>query len=55
MEEQTKVVKLCKEGSCCPEVRVEVNRVVIGEDENICTLTKEQWDILKDKIISREL
>lgn len=48
-------VKLCKEGSCCPEVRVERERVVIGEDENICTLTREQWDILKEKILTREL
>jgi len=55
MEKDTIVVKLCKEGSCCPEVIVGKDKVVIGEDENICTLTKEQWSILKEKIISREI
>ena len=49
------VVKLCKEGSCCPEVRVSENEVRIGEDSNVCSLTREQWDILKEKILKKEL
>jgi hypothetical protein len=52
---EMKIVKLCREGSCCPEVRIMQNSVVIGEDANICTLTPEQWQILKEKIASNEL
>jgi hypothetical protein len=52
---ELKVVRLCKEGSCCPEVRVERDKVTIGEDKNICTLTREQWDILKEKIVNKEI
>lgn len=54
MEEQKRVV-LCKEGSCCPEVRIGKNEVVIGEEDNLCTLTVEQWNILKEKILNHEL
>ena len=50
-----KIVKLCREGSCCPEVRIMQNSVVIGEDANICTLTPEQWQILKEKIANSEI
>ena len=50
-----KIVKLCKEGSCCPVVRITDDKVAIGEEENICVLTSEQWDILKEKILHKEL
>ena len=50
-----KTVRLCKEGSCCPEVKVDDSRVTIGEKDNTCTLTREQWEILKEKILSKEL
>ena len=50
-----KIVKLCREGSCCPEVKVLDNRVEIGEDANTCVLTTEQWQILKEKIVSKEI
>ncbi len=50
-----KTVKLCKEGSCCPEVKITDAKVTIGEKENTCTLTREQWEILKEKILSKEL
>jgi len=52
-------VVLCTDGTCippkCPVVDVQDDKVVIGEKDNICTLTNEQFDILKDKIISGEL
>ncbi len=50
-----KIVKLCREGSCCPEVRITEKAVEIGEGEKTCVLSTEQWQILKEKIIEREL
>jgi hypothetical protein len=56
MEENSmKSVKLCKEGSCCPAVTIMDGKVEIGEDTNTCVLTSEQWEILKEKILSKEL
>lgn len=52
-------VVLCTDDSCvppkCPTVDVQEDKVIIGEKENVCTLTREQFDILKEKIISNEL
>jgi hypothetical protein len=52
-------VVLCSEGSCvpqkCPVVDVQEDKVIIGEKENICTLTREQFDILKEKIKNNEI
>ena len=52
-------VVLCSEGSCvpqkCPVVDVIEDKVIIGEKENICTLTREQFDILKEKIKNNEI
>ena len=49
----------CSEGSCvpqkCPVVDVQEDKVIIGEKENICTLTREQFDILKEKIKDNEI
>lgn len=50
-----KIVELCKEGSCCPVVKVTDSQVEIGEKDNICVLTTIQWEILKEKILSQEL
>lgn len=50
-----KIVKLCKEGSCCPVVKVTDTQVEIGERGNVCILTKAQWETLKEKILSKEL
>jgi hypothetical protein len=50
-----KVVKLCAAGSCCPAVKVMKDSVEIGEDANICTLTRAEWELLKEKIQSKEL
>jgi hypothetical protein len=50
-----KSIKLCREGSCCPAVTIMDDAVSIGEDANICVLTSEQWEILKEKILNKEL
>ena len=50
-----KIVKLCSAGSCCPVVKVADSQVEIGEEDNTCTLTREQWEILKEKILKEEL
>ena len=50
-----KVVSLC--GGCgqCPVVKVTDVQVEIGEKDNTCVLTKEQWETLKEKILKKEL
>lgn len=52
-------IVLCSEGSCipqkCPIVDVQEDKVIIGEEDNTCTLTREQFDILKEKIKSGEI
>lgn len=50
-----KSVKLCREGSCCPAVTVFDDRVEIGEDENTCVLTTDEFEILKEKILSKQI
>jgi hypothetical protein len=54
-EKMEKTIKLCSQGSCCPTVRVTDEAVIIGEADNVCVLTKEQWDILKEKIQNKEI
>jgi hypothetical protein len=52
-------IVLCSEGSCvpqkCPIVDVQADRVIIGEKDNICTLTSKQFSILKEKIRNNEI
>jgi len=50
-----KVVTLCRKGSCCPTVRITDERIEIGEKENLCILTVAEWDLLKEKILKREI
>ena len=50
-----KIVTLCKEGSCCPVVKITDTQIEIGEKDNTCVLTKEQWETLKQKVSSGEL
>jgi hypothetical protein len=50
-----KIVRLCREGSGCPVVKVKKAQVEIGEKGNACTLTKPQWETLKEKILNKEL
>ncbi len=50
-----KIVTLCQEGSCCPVVKIADEHVEIGEKDNVCVLTKSQWETLKEKIINKEV
>ena len=52
-------IVLCTDDTCvppkCPVVDVEGDVVTIGEKENVCTLTLEQFEILKQKIKNNEI
>ena len=52
-------IVLCSDGTCvppkCPIVDVQDDKVIIGEKDNICTLTLEQFDILREKIRNNEI
>ena len=50
-----KIITLCKEGSCCPVVKVTDDKIEIGEKGNLCILTRGQWETLKKKITNKEL
>lgn len=52
-------IVLCNDGTCvppkCPVVDIRSDKVIIGEKKNVCTLTKAQYEILRQKIISGEI
>ena len=52
-------VSLCIGDVCipskCPEVDIQEDKVIIGEKQNICTLTRPQFEILRKKILSGEI
>jgi hypothetical protein len=52
-------VVLCDDGVCvpakCPIVDIQSDKVIIGEKQNVCTLTRAQFDILKQKILDGEI
>jgi hypothetical protein len=52
-------VVLCNDGVCvppkCPVVDVRSDKVIIGEKTNVCTLTRPQFEILRQKIIAGEI
>jgi len=50
-----RVVNICEEGGCCPQVVFDDIAVKIGEAGNICTLTPDQWASLRKKVLSGEL
>lgn len=50
-----KIVNLCAEGSCCPVIKITGTQVEIGEKDNTCVLTREQWEVLKEKILKKEI
>jgi len=50
-----KIVALCKEGACCPVVKITDSQVEIGEKDNTCVLTMTEWEILREKILNKEL
>ena len=50
-----KIVSLCSASGGCPVVKVTDTQVEIGEKDNTCTLTKAQWETLKEQILKKEL
>jgi hypothetical protein len=52
-------ISLCIGDVCvpdkCPSVDIREDKVIIGEKDNICTLTKEQFGVLKKKILNHEI
>jgi len=48
-------VYLCGEKGCCPYVEADGNEVLIGEEGNICRLTREQFNELKERIIKGDI
>ncbi len=48
----TQIIQLCRERGCCPVVEIGDNYVKIGEKDNLCTLKKQEWNTLVDKIKS---
>ncbi len=53
--EKMKIVSLCESGGCCPVVKITDERVEIGEDDNTCILKKSEWEVLKKKILDKEI
>jgi len=50
-----KIVNLCREGTCCPVVKLTDDHVEIGEEGNLCVLTTSEWETLKNKILNNEI
>ena len=50
-----KVITLCVQGSCCPVVRITDDQVEIGEEGNLCKLSLSEWEVLKSKILKKEV
>jgi hypothetical protein len=52
-------VVLCVDSVCnpdkCPVVDVREDKVIIGEKQNVCTLTRAQFEILRTKIKNGEI
>jgi hypothetical protein len=52
-------VVLCNDGVCvppkCPVVDIRSDKVIIGEKQNVCTLTRSQFEILRQKILTSEI
>lgn len=53
--DKMKVVSLCGRDSCCPVVKIASEHVEIGEKDNICVLTMGEWEVLKQKILDKEI
>jgi hypothetical protein len=50
-----KIITLCREGSCCPVVKLADDRIEIGEEGNLCVLTRSEWETLKSKVLNNEV
>ncbi|PIR21256.1 MAG: hypothetical protein COV45_00490 [Deltaproteobacteria bacterium CG11_big_fil_rev_8_21_14_0_20_47_16] len=57
MKKPFEAIVLCGGSKCCPTVDADVTtqKVTIGEDDNVVTLKREEWNILVDKIKKGEL
>ncbi len=57
MKKPFEAVVLCGKSDCCPVVDADLTSgmVTIGEDDNVVTLKREEWNILVDKIKNGEL
>ena len=49
-----KIVNLCG-SEHCPVVKLDDDHVEIGEKDNTCVLTKDEWEVLKEKILNKEI
>ncbi len=49
-----KIVNLCGSGHC-PVVKIADEHVEIGEKDNVCVLTRSEWEVLRQKILNREI
>jgi len=45
---------LCGSGHC-PVVKITDEYVEIGEKDNVCILKKDEWEVLKEKIVNKEI
>ncbi len=50
-----KIVSLCSACKSLPVVKIDEERIEIGEKDNVCVLTKSEWKTLKQKILNGEL
>ena len=50
-----KIVSLCSACQSCPVVKIDDENVEIGEKDNVCILTKNEWEALKQKILNKEI
>ncbi len=50
-----KIVSLCGQDSCCPVVKITEENVEIGEKDNVCVLTRSEWEVLREKILNKEI
>ena len=50
-----KIVNLCGEQSCCPVIKIDNDKIEIGEKGNLCVLKKSEWETLKKKILDKEI
>lgn len=48
-----KIVEFCSKCSSCPVIEFNDDSVKIGEKDNTCTLTLDQWEDLKRKILDK--
>ena len=49
------IINLCGEKGHCPAVKIEKERVSMGEDSNVCVLKRDEWNSLIEKIKTGEL